>query len=749
MITNKYITKIIVVIVTTALLFCLGGMIYADRLVEATGGKAVFMEYKSKLFDRDQIISVDIQIDEDDWEALLDHAIEENYYECNVNINGTAFSNVGVRPKGNTSLTSIANDPDIDRYSLKLEFDRYVEGQTCFGLDKLVLNNNYADPTNMKEASVYEMYQYLNADASLYNYATVSVHGEYWGVYLALEAVEDSFLLRNYGVETGELYKPEGMDGHGGEHFDRQENPNGQEGTMPENIPGRGEDAALEEIPKMASVTPESAESAESNIIDKSLEGTAERSDYPNGNNGERPEIPGGENGEVPNFPGERNGETPNFPDEGNGEKQDFTVNENGERANFSDGGDGIRPDFPDGENGARPNVPTGDSGEKPNIRGEVTGEESNIPAGDNGEKQDSSVVEKGTRPDIPVVENGEIPNFPGENNGGRPDSPGRNNGRGPGSMGGSGANLNYTDDELDSYTTIWEGAVTDTTDIDHKRVITALKQIQSGTNLEEYLDVEAVLKYMAVHTFAVNLDSLTGNMPHNYYLYESDSKLNILPWDYNLSFGGMAIGKDSSASETVNYPVDTPFSSTQFFDALLKDETYLAKYHGYLQQLTEEYVQNKRFDTVYTKIRTQIDDLVKTDPTAFFTYDQYDAGAKMLFQTILLRAESIRGQLAGTIPSTSEEQRENPNALVDAFEIDLSVMGDFQTGGRDFKDQNMQPESDMPFDRKGDMFPGGKNTEVPATKNFISYGISGIILILAFFPVCFYHRKRRYAKSS
>ncbi len=636
MITNKYITKIIIVIVAAALLLCLGGMIYADRLVEMAGGRAVFMEYESRLFDRDQIMSVDIQIDAEDWEELLAHAIEENYYECDIEINGTTFSNVGIRPKGNTSLTSIANDPDTDRYSLKLEFDRYVEGQTCFGLDKLILNNNYADAANMKEAIVYDMYQYLDADASLYNYAKVSVNGEYWGVYLALEAVEESFLLRNYGVETGELYKPEGMDGNGGDHSERPENPNRQEGAVSEKIPGRGEEAAPEKIPAITSVTPESADHE---IVD----GKTDRPDLSEGNKGEKQEISDGESGDRPNILGE--------------------------------------------EQGAGANLPNGDNGDRPNISGEEQGAGANLLNGDNGDR----------------------PNFPGRNNGG-----------GPGSMGGKGADLNYTDDELESYTTIWEGAVTDTTDIDHKRVVTALKEIHSGTNLEEYLDVEAVLKYMAVHTFAVNLDSLTGNMPHNYYLYESNGQLNILPWDYNLSFGGMTAGKNSSASETINYPVDMPFSGTQFFDAVLNDETYLAKYHGYLQQLAEEYVQNKRFDTVYTKIRTQIDDLIKTDPTAFYTYDQYDAGAEMLFQTILLRAESVRGQLAGTIPSTSEEQRENPDALVDASEIDLSVMGEFQKDGRDFKEENMQPPSDMETDRKGDAF-----------------------------PVCFYHRKKRYAKSS
>ena len=87
---------------------------------------------------------------------------------------------------------------------------------SVFGVN---LNNNYADATNMKEALIYDMYQYLGADASLYNYAKLSVNGEYWGVYLALEAVEDSFLLRNYGVQDGELYKPDSMNIGGGKDF--------------------------------------------------------------------------------------------------------------------------------------------------------------------------------------------------------------------------------------------------------------------------------------------------------------------------------------------------------------------------------------------------------------------------------------------------------------------------------------------------------------------------------------------------
>ena len=86
------------------------------------------MEYESELFDTDEVISVDILIDEVTWEELLENAMSEEYYACDVVINGQTFYNVAIRPKGNTSLTSIANDPDTDRYSLKLEFDHFVEG---------------------------------------------------------------------------------------------------------------------------------------------------------------------------------------------------------------------------------------------------------------------------------------------------------------------------------------------------------------------------------------------------------------------------------------------------------------------------------------------------------------------------------------------------------------------------------------------------------------------------------------------
>lgn len=52
--------------------------------------------------------------------------------------------------------------------------------------------------------------------------------------------------------------------------------------------------------------------------------------------------------------------------------------------------------------------------------------------------------------------------------------------------------------------------------------MVTALKNISEGSALEDYMDIDNLLRYMAVHVFFVNEDSLSGSMAHNDYLYES-----------------------------------------------------------------------------------------------------------------------------------------------------------------------------------------------------------------------------------
>lgn len=191
-----------------AVCLCLAAAVYSDRLAPNANEKGLTMEYESALFDTGEVIRINIVMEEDDWNEMLDNAIAEEYYRCDVEVNGETFYGVGICPKGNTSLTTIAADPNTNRYSFKLEFDHYVDGQTCFGLDKLVLNNNYADATCMKKALIYDMYQYLGADASLYNYAQISVNGEYWGYTWRLRRLRTALCCATAAHRTGNFTSP-------------------------------------------------------------------------------------------------------------------------------------------------------------------------------------------------------------------------------------------------------------------------------------------------------------------------------------------------------------------------------------------------------------------------------------------------------------------------------------------------------------------------------------------------------------
>ena len=218
--TNRHINKICVAAIVTSLvltfLFMGGaslGIVSADSA----------MGYEEGLFDTSAVHTIDIVMD--DWDGFIETCESEEYSACAVVIDGESYRNIGIRAKGNTSLSSVRS-LGSRRYSFKLEFDHYENGKTYHGLDKLSLNNLIQDNTMMKDYLVYRMMGDFGVDAPLCSYVYITVNGEDWGLYLAVEGVEDGFLRRNYGADSGELYKPDSLSFGGGRgngkefHFD-------------------------------------------------------------------------------------------------------------------------------------------------------------------------------------------------------------------------------------------------------------------------------------------------------------------------------------------------------------------------------------------------------------------------------------------------------------------------------------------------------------------------------------------------
>lgn len=420
--------------------------------------------YVARLFDASRVHQLNIQVD--DWRGFIENAEKEEYISCTVNIDGEEIRQVGLRAKGNNSRR-LTTEYGLSRYSLKLEFDHYLDGGNYFGLDKFSLDASFQDNSYLKTYLAYDMMKMMGVPSPLCSYVWVTVNGEDWGLFLAVEEPEEGFAQRNFGRDYGQLYKP------------------------------------------------------------------------------------------------------------------DYTSLQ---------------------------------------------------------------------------AENADVA-------------------------------LKYIDDDPASYPGIFENAKFKPSKAEQKRVIGALKALSTGENLESVLNIDEILQYFVVQVFVMNWDSYLGYTGHNYFLYEENGVLSMLPWDYNLAFGTYALGMTNPVKDPdvlINYPINTPAEGTvmlnrPLYHNLMKNTEYFARYHAYFEEFLSEYMENGRFEQVLRRTAEMIAPYVQQDPTAFCTFDDHLLAVETLRQVCLLRTKSIRGQLEGKIPATIRGQQENPQAKVDASFIRLEDLGDFK----------------------------------------------------------------------
>ena len=540
---SNYFNRIAVIVMALMLvltiLFMNGSALGIEAMTHTMG-------YESRLFDNTRVHTVDIVMN--DWDEFIANAASEEYDTANVVIDGESYKNVGIRAKGNTSLSTVAS-LGSERYSFKIEFDHYDSAKSYYGLDKLSLNNLIQDSTMMKDYLTYTMMNEFGVNSSLCSYVYITVNGEDWGLYLAVEGVEEAFLERSYGSDYGELYKPDSLSFGGGR--------------------GNGGDFDM-----------------------------------------------GG-------F-GFSFGGTDTDSNESGGPAAMFGTGE-GETGSFSFGGFG---------------------------------------------------------------------------------------------MGSSDVKLQYIDDELDSYPNIWNNAKTDITEADQKRLIESLKKLSGNEDIASVVDIEQVIRYFVVHNYVCNDDSYTGMMVHNYYLYEKDGRLSMIPWDYNLGFGTFG---SANAASIVNTPIDTPVSGGSsdrpMLNWMFENDEYTALYHQYFT----EFLNRVDIQSIIGNAYDLIQSYVEKDPTAFFTYEEFELGVETLRRFCELRSESISMQLANgeTVDNMS---------YVDASVITLSDMGSMGGGMGGFRGDMPGMPSDFPDDYPGE-FPGrfsGNQTETTQPGGDFSFDTAG-----------------------
>lgn len=244
---------------------------------------------------------------------------------------------------------------------------------------------------------------------------------------------------------------------------------------------------------------------------------------------------------------------------------------------------------------------------------------------------------------------------------------------------------LRYTDDNFESYDNIFRTSKFKINDMDKERLISSLKVLAEGKDLETVVNVDEVLRYFTAQVFVVNLDSYLGKTGHNYFLYEKDGILSILPWDYNLAFATYSLAMPDPINDStlyVNYPINTPaqgeyMRKRPLYHNLMKNNEYLQKYYEYFNYLIESYFESGYFENFVEETRDMIAPYVKKDPTAFCSYEDFLLGVDTIKEFCTLRAKSVRGQLDGEIPATIAGQLKDKSNFIDASSVWLPDMGE------------------------------------------------------------------------
>lgn len=212
--------------------------------------------------------------------------------------------------------------------------------------------------------------------------------------------------------------------------------------------------------------------------------------------------------------------------------------------------------------------------------------------------------------------------------------------------MNGVGSDLTWLGNDPDSYTGLVMKSKSSNDDV----LIDMLDELNNGTDYEKVLDVDNVLKYVALNVVASNMDSYLGMNKQNYYLYENKGVFSVLPWDYNMAFGGLG-----GSSILIDEPTQGALAERPLIAKLLEVDEYKERYHAILSEMLEGYIQQETFNERVAQLQDLISEHVQQDPRPFYSYEEYKQSLPTLTSYVQESMDNIQQQLDGTLPSAGD----------------------------------------------------------------------------------------------
>jgi len=153
----------------------------------------------ASLFDDREVHDIRLTVQPGDWQTLRDNYLLDTYYPADFTWNRHSLSRIGIRSRGSGSRSPL-------KPNLLLAFNRYDGTQQLLGLPSVILKANNQDASLLHEIVTMNLFRRMGIPAPREAPARLYINGEFFGAYTLVEVIDEAFLRRNFGEDTGYLY---------------------------------------------------------------------------------------------------------------------------------------------------------------------------------------------------------------------------------------------------------------------------------------------------------------------------------------------------------------------------------------------------------------------------------------------------------------------------------------------------------------------------------------------------------------
>jgi len=148
--------------------------------------------------------------------------------------------------------------------------------------------------------------------------------------------------------------------------------------------------------------------------------------------------------------------------------------------------------------------------------------------------------------------------------------------------------------------------------------------------NINSILDIDRALWMLAFNNLLVNLDSYTGAISQNYYLYKADNNcFNSILWDLNESFGSFNNSGTGPPLNITQMQQLTPMlhlnnTERPLIQKLLNVPIYKKMYMAHFKTIYKEFFVNNQYLSLANSYQSIIDASVQADANKLYSYSDF-----------------------------------------------------------------------------------------------------------------------------